>query len=56
MSIDILAAVISVSILATVYLGCACADIFHLRRHRPQSLVKNPKSVAGASIHLSRRA
>jgi hypothetical protein len=56
MSFEILAAVITMSILATVCLTCVCVDIFHKRRNRTQALAQNSKGVAETSIHLSRRA
>jgi hypothetical protein len=55
MSFEILAAVITISIIATVCLGCVCADILHKRRNRAQALIQESNRVAETSVHLGRR-
>jgi len=55
MSTEILAAVITASIIATVCLSCASVDVLRKRRNRAQALGQNPRSVSETSIHLSPR-
>jgi hypothetical protein len=56
MSFEILAAVITLSIIASVCLACVCVGILHKRRNRAQALIQESNSAARNSIHLSRRA
>jgi hypothetical protein len=55
MAIDFIAGITTFFILATVALICTYADTCHSHRRRRRSLLRNPKNLADAKIHLHTR-
>lgn len=55
MAIDFIAGITVFFILATIALICAYADTSHSHRRRRRSLLRDPKNLADANIHLHTR-